>query len=266
MGQSTSDKEQIQKLLRERQFAQAETLLLEALQNASEEDSIHFFDMLSTVYRSTNRLEKAEEANYKALANARKTCEPHSLTLASVLHNLSMTLDLEQKYAEAIPFAEEELTILRQCVPDTDKRVANCLLSLAKHHYELGRFSLAKEMINDLIERYTKLEGRKCVGVSACLNNLGRILENEGCVEQAIPLYEESVAIRKELLGTHEDTAFSLLNLGTALASQARYREAAQAFIACRDMYEELGLLESPYLQAARDNIIVCWNAVCTPC
>lgn len=216
--------------------------------------------------QALGNLAEAEELFRSALSMAEEENDPHDLFLARLLRNLSMTLDQEQKYAEAIPYAEQELTILRNSLPDSDLRIADCMLGLAKHHYEQGRFALASEMIHDCMARYEAKEGRNCLGMSACLNNLGRILENQGENEASIPLFTEAVRIRKELLGTHEETAFTLLNLGTALAGIGSYKEAAQVLLECKDMYMALHLEESPYFEACRANLMLCFNAVCTPC
>ncbi|MCR4666048.1 MAG: tetratricopeptide repeat protein [Desulfovibrio sp.] len=266
-SQSQQTIEEIRTLLADRRFDEAKTRLHAALEEEKDEpQKIALFDLLSNACRQTNDLESALSAAKTALDLGEKYLNEDSLTLAALLHNLSMTLDQAQNYSEAIPYAEKELSILRRSVPATDRRVANCLLSLAKHHYELGRFGLAKEMVQDLLTRYKEHDGEESLGVSACLNNLGRILEHEGAEEEALPLFQQSVHIRQKLLGSHEDTAFSLLNLGTCLAALAEWKKAAEALIASRDMYEELGMHDSPYLQAARDNILLCWNNVCTPC
>ena len=268
MGDSFSN--EIRACIQERDFARADALCAAWEKcNRGKNETVLLYDLWSTVARGQNHLDRAEELLSRELELARECYDPYDTVLAGILHNLSMLLDLQQKYAEAIPYAEEELSILRNALPSTDPRIADCLLSLGKHHYELGRFALAREFIYDAMERYTKIHGRHSLGVSACLNNLGRILENEGENEQSVPLFKEATAIRRDLLGTHEETAFTLLNYGTALVGTGSYREAEriiQVLLECRDMYDALGLWESRYCVAARDNLLLCWNAVCTPC
>ncbi|MCR5813876.1 MAG: tetratricopeptide repeat protein [Desulfovibrio sp.] len=257
---------QIRTLIAERNFDQAEASLRGLLPALDGAEKIYGLDLLGDILRKTQRLEEACALGQQELQCARTLYASETLALANVLHNVAMTLDCAGKFAEAIPYAEEEVAILRKTLKDDDKRLADALLALAKHHYEQGHFALARDMLDDCLLRYSKISGRKSLGVSACLNNQGRILENLGENEAAIPLYAEACAIRQELLGTHEDTAFTLLNYGTALAALGRYREAAEQLLACKDMYLALGLEDSPYLQAARDNLMLCWNKVCTPC
>ncbi|MBQ7585346.1 MAG: tetratricopeptide repeat protein [Desulfovibrionaceae bacterium] len=262
-----NDSKQIRTYLQERKYAEAEKLCLD-LETTSKQpqEKILLYDFFSRIFRETGRLVESEEYLRKELALAQELYEPSDLTIANILRNLSMTLDLQQKYQEAIPYAEKALSILRTVLPNDDQRITDAMVALGKHHYELGRFALAKDFLNEALERYTAKSGRHSLGVSACLNNLGRILENEGENEQSIPYFSEASMIRRDILGTHPDTAFALLNFGTALAGIGSYKEAAQVLIECRDMYLNLGLEDSPYLEACRENLMLCWNAVCTPC
>ncbi len=250
----------------ERKFTQAEEHLRALLPDLQGEENILGMDLLCGILRATQRLEEACEVARQELAKARTCLTDKDLMLANVLHNVAMTLDMAGQFAEAVPYAEEEVAILRKTLRDDDPRLTDAILALGKHHYEQGHFALARDMMEECLARYTKQSGRKSLGVSACLNNLGRILENLGDNEASLPLFAEACAIREELLGSHEDTAFTLLNYGTALAALGRYQEASEKLLACKDMYLALGLTDSPYLEACRDNLMLCWNKVCTPC
>ena len=263
---STEVLAEIRRLIQERGYAEAEERLQALLPKLEGEDRVFGLDLFCTLLRMTGRVEEACDVAQEELALARTLYAADDQALANVLHNVAMTLDSAGKYAKAIPYAEEEVAILRKSSPEDTQRLADALLALAKHHYEQGHFPLARELIEDCLERYTRVAGRKSLVVSACLNNLGRILENLGENEAAIPLFVEACAIRREILGSHEDTAFTLLNYGTALAALGRYREAAEQLLACKDIYLALNMTDSPYLQAARDNLMLCWNKVCTPC
>ena len=62
---------------------------------------------------------------------------------------------------------------------------------------------------------------------------------------EGIALHRQAVALRTRLLGDHEDTAFSLGNLGVALASGGEWQEAAATLEQAVAMYEKLGLGQS---------------------
>ena len=105
-------------------------------------------------------------------------------------------------------------------------------------------------------------EGRRCFGVSTCLNNLGRICEERGETRQGVLYHQEAVSIRKEILGIHPETAFSLGNCGAALAGDAQWKKAAQTLEEALSCYESLGLSDSPEAVTCRNNLNLCRNAV----
>ena len=104
-------------------------------------------------------------------------------------------------------------------------------------------------------------EGRCCFGVSTCLNNLGRICEERGETHQGVLYHQEAVSIRKEILGIHPETAFSLGNYGAALAGDAQWDKAAQTLEEALSCYDRLGLSDSPDAATCRNNLSLCRNA-----
>ena len=63
------------------------------------------------------------------------------------------------------------------------------------------------------------------------LNNLAGLLDEQGDYAAAKPLYEQALAIRKEVLGErHPATAISLNNLAVLLAAQGDYAGAKPLF------------------------------------
>ena len=105
----------------------------------------------------------------------------------------------------------------------------------------------------DVFEKQSGDESR--MDVSTCLNNLGRIHEERGDLEQGIALHRQAVAIRKELLGDHTETAFSLGNLGVALATAGQWQEAL-------DCYARAGHTTGPDIEGYRKNLEICRHAL----
>lgn len=186
---------------------------------------------------------------------------PEHLHVANVLHNLSMYLGGDNRHEEALPYSERELAIVRALVPGSS-READALVSLAEHVYELGRFEEADVQLKRALDIYEKNDGRKSLGVSTCLNNLGRSSEHQGNLEKGCAYLEEAAKIREELLGVHPDSAFTLLNYGTSLAGLGQYLKAAQTLAHCCAVYEALGMSDSPYAEAARKNLDICASAL----
>ena len=63
-------------------------------------------------------------------------------------------------------------------------------------------------------------------------------------------------------MGEHEDTAFSLGNLGVALASDGQWEEAAAVLAEAMGLYTRLGKGESPEAVGYRANLAVCREAL----
>ena len=99
--------------------------------------------------------------------------------------------------------------------------------------------------------------------LGTCLNNLGRIEEEKGNHAQGIALHREAVALRRSLLGQcHEDTAFSLGNLGVALAASGQWHEAADILESALACYARLGRYKCPEAEGYRKNLAVCRKAL----
>ena len=180
---------------------------------------------------------------------------PH---VAMALHNLSMLLGEEGKHEEAIPYSQRELDIVTANTPEGGTAIADALVTLAEHHYEQGRFDVAELQVPRALDIYEAADGHHSLGVSTCLNNLGRIYENRNQNEEGVKFLEEAATIRKDILGTHPDTAFTLLNYGTGLAALDKFLDASRVLAKAAEMYSALGMDDNQYARAARDNLKVC--------
>ena len=90
------------------------------------------------------------------------------------------------------------------------------------------------------------------------LGNLGMLLEDQGKLDEAAPLLQESLAIRKKVHGEeHPDVAGSLHTLALLLKKQGRAEEAAhmgrQALLA---IFEKALGTDHPNTQTVRE----CWG------
>ena len=203
------------------------------------------------------RLNEAEAACTREvilLENMFGADHPH---VSSALHNLSRIIGEQGRHEEAIPVSERELAIVRASNPGSG-READALVTLAEHHYENSRFEKADELLKEALAIYEKVEGGRFMGVSTCLNNLGRSAENQGKESEALLYLAEAADIRLQVLGNHPDTAFTLLNYGTALASVGEFTEASRVLMKGAEIYSQLGMDSSPYAKACRDNLQVC--------
>ena len=117
---------------------------------------------------------------------------------------------------------------------------------------------MAELQVQRALDIYEAADGHHSLGVATCRNNLGRIYENRNQNEEGVKFLEEAATIRKDILGTHPDTAFTLLNYGTGLAALDKFLDASRVLAKAAEMYSALGMDDNQYARAARDNLKVC--------
>ena len=154
------------------------------------------------------------------------------------------------------------LAILRRTSKPDDPQLAAACFFLSSGVYQVGLLDEAESLTREAMAIWEHLFGHRSVEVSTCLNNLGRIEEERGHLEKGIALHKEAVSIRKELLGNHRETAFSLGNLGTALATAGRWQEAADTLKEALDCYAAAGVTSGFEIEGYRANLALCHKAL----
>ncbi|MFM6511617.1 MAG: tetratricopeptide repeat protein [Microcystis panniformis] len=131
------------------------------------------------------------------------------------------------KYNEAIPLAEQALTIRKQQLGDNHPLTAQSLNNLALLYYSQGRYSEAEPLYKEALAISKQQLGDNHPDTAISLNNLAELYRVQGRYSEADPLYKEALSIRKQQLGdNHPDTAQSLNNLAALYESQGRYSDA----------------------------------------
>ena len=83
-------------------------------------------------------------------------------------------------------------------------------------------------------------------------------MRGKGGVAAGRDLHREAVSIRRELLGDHPETAFSLANLGVALLSAGDLEEGARTLEEALALHDRLGSGASPEAATCRLNLATC--------
>ncbi len=143
-----------------------------------------------------------------------------------------------------------------------DPRLAPSLFTLSFAEYESGNYREAEDLVRSAMEIWKRLNGEDSLQVSTCLNDLGRICEETGRIDEGIALHRACLAIREKVLGRHPETAFSLGNLGTALASAGRWAEASAVLERALSCYAECGRIDGEAVDGLRSNLEVCRRAL----
>lgn len=223
--------------------------------------NILVLDGLGRCLHAQGRLEEAEGLFRESMRLLEELFGPDHPHVAGALQNLARLRSERGDRAEAVELGARALHILKEQLPPDDVRLADALLNLSSNQYAAKDYDAAEANLNKALRIWEAQEGRRSFGVSTCLNNLGCICEERGETAQGVLYHREAVAIRKEILGDHAETAFSLGNYGAALAGDGQWTEAARALEEALACYERIGQADTPDAATCRANLELCRKA-----
>lgn len=171
--------------------------------------------------------------------------------------NLSFILQTVGRFDESIELGKTALDALLAQAGECSQPVAEALIRLSASYYEAGNLAEAKALSLRAKAILDRLEPRG-FNMSTCLNNLGRIAEEQGETEAGCALHREAVSIRREVCGSGAETAFCLGNLGTALLAAGHREEAARALEEALQYYALAGRVQGAAIEGLRHNLALC--------
>lgn len=139
---------------------------------------------------------------------------------------------------------------------------ARLLFTRSWEAYGDRRYDEAEALTLQAKEIWERELGPDCLQVSTCLNNLGRLCEETDRTEEGIALHRAALEIRLSKLGDHPETAFCYGNLGTALAANGQFEEAAQMLNAAIACFEKCGETNGHDVEGYRQNLVICLEAM----
>ncbi|WP_276818957.1 tetratricopeptide repeat protein [Mailhella massiliensis] len=163
---------------------------------------------------------------------------------------------------ESVKTGRRALELLRLHLPADDPRMAPSLFALSFGEYMARHLDRAEELNLQAKALWEKQRGPESLEVSTCLNNLGRIYEEAGRNEEGVAHHRAALAIRRKVLGDHPETAFSMGNLGTALAAANHWKEAAEMLEEAIACYARCGRTEGEDIEGYRYNLSICKKAL----
>jgi len=218
-------------------------------------------DDLGRALLALKRPQEACATMEQALAVARGVYGNNSLLTLGILQNLAH-VQLESGNAQQSEVLGRQAASLCEAVHGADSpHLAETLLHLSAAQYRQQKFDDAQHCLQRAIKIW-QAQPEPSPRLGTCLNNLGRIYEERGQLDEGIALHRQALTLRRELLGEHEETAFSLGNLGVALASDGQWHEAAASLQAAVEMYDRLGLGNGEEAQGYKKNLEVCLQAM----
>jgi tetratricopeptide (TPR) repeat protein len=130
-------------------------------------------------------------------------------------------------YAEAEPWLQDCLAVVRSLLGEQHPAVASSLNNLAGLYQSQGRYEDAEPLLQQALELMRSLLGEQHPAVATSLNNLAGLYRAQGRYEDAEPLLQQALELYRSLLGEqHPAVATSLNNLAELYRSQGRYEDA----------------------------------------
>ena len=205
----------------------------------------------------------AMEESLALLRNAYGSSSPLTLNLMQNLAHLWLETG---NYGKCEALGLEAVAACEAAFGGHSPRLASALLHLSAVYYRQQQWDRAEQCLQRARNIW---EGHARAGktlpdqqLGTCLNNLGRLYEERGLLAAGIDWHRQAVALRREVCGAHEDTAFSLGNLGVALASDGQWDEAARTLEEAVACYDSLGKGSSAEAESYRKNLELCRRAL----
>jgi tetratricopeptide (TPR) repeat protein len=136
-----------------------------------------------------------------------------------------------------------------------------------RQRLERGEFQDYQQELALAIEYFSKAADlQKELGLeedfASTLSNLAFLYRSQGRYDQAEPLYQQALELRKRLLGEeHPYVATSLNNLAFLYHSQGRYAEAEPLYLQALELRKHLLGEEHPYVATSLNNLAVLYRS-----
>lgn len=179
--------------------------------------------------------------------------------LSGILQNICFAYAETGKLDDAENAGREAIAVAREYAGKDSSVLARALFGASVAWYRKGDYAECAAMLEEAKNIFQKTDDNKLLAF--CLNNLGRIYEEQGKKEEGIAMHRQAVALRRNL-PDELDLAFSLGNLGVALASMDKWQEAADSLNEAVEIYARRGRENSPEAAGFARNLAICRQAL----
>lgn len=144
------------------------------------------------------------------------------------------------KYDEALPLAQEALTLAEKKHGAVHPEVGATLSNLALVYEATGAYGKAETMFQRAYAIYRDARGPNDLTVATALNNLGSLYRTMGAYGKAEAFLQQTLAVKEKILGPeHVDVATSLNNLAELYRTIGKYRKAEPLYLRTLAIYEK---------------------------
>jgi serine/threonine protein kinase/tetratricopeptide (TPR) repeat protein len=174
---------------------------------------------------------EAEPLLREAVASARANLRPNDPTRGKAVNDLAIMLRDQNKLAEAESLFREALDITRSSLPAGHPWIASAQINLAPLLSSQGKLDEAEELLRGALEIRRKTLPPQHPALAVCLDEFAKVLRAQRKYAEAEPMLREAVEIRRGAFGANApDTLFVLNNLAFLLDAQGKFAEAEPMF------------------------------------
>jgi tetratricopeptide (TPR) repeat protein len=199
-------------------------------------------DTVGTVYMGLGLYDQARPLLEGAVARRRKATDPGPLSES--LNRLGELLTLRAEYAGAEKSYREAIALhgVQPRNPQLQAAHAKSLYGLGVLLGRQGRYEDAEKTLREALARQRELHSTSSGEVASTLQNLARVVDQNGDLNAALPLMKSAVAMQRELRGTlpHPDLAEAINDLGLLEQGSGDYETAEKLFHESLDMKRKL--------------------------
>jgi tetratricopeptide (TPR) repeat protein len=175
---------------------------------------------------------------------------------AARLNRQIAELKNQGKSGEAVPLAEQLVTLTRQARGDQNAETVASINTLAALYEETREYAKVEPLLKEALETRKKMLGPEHPDTATSLNNLAELYEDMSRYAEAEPLYQEALQIRQKVLGPeHPDTATSLNNLALLYVRIGNYAKADPLYHEALEIRQKVLGPENPDTATSLNNL-----------
>ena len=176
-------------------------------------ETIRAMHRVGMFHYTQGRYAEAEQQYAKILEIGQPVLGDRDPQILAVKGQLAHALYWQNRYDEAEPLYETVLAA-EESMPDAQIQAMITRNNLANLYAATDRFGDAERLMTKNLELQRRELGPTHLDTMTSLNNIGHLHFTRGEPNKALSYFEETLRLRRRVLGTHPHTAFSVHNLG----------------------------------------------------
>ncbi len=210
--------------------------------------------VIGKIYQKLGLYDQGRPLLERALSARREVYGPQSLEAAAGAADLSSLLYDQGEYKRAEQLARDALAVRRERLGMNDTLVSASLTNLAAIADGLGRLDEADSLYRAGLAIDRRIGAEEAV--ASDLSSLSVALWREGKYDEALPVADSALALRRRLHGNeHTSVAIDLFNLATIVMATGDYQRAEALFRECLTMRRKLLGDDHPYVALTLSNL-----------